>query len=156
MRYLVAILAASAFADEFVVPPHGLDVLAFGAAYHTNRDYDWREWNPGAAIAPWVACGSHVEAFIACGGYANSTHDRTEMFAPGVRVFGTSGTWRFGVTASAALVSGYSRDVLPMCGAFAGWRRVSLECAAFPAASDGDVPRTLVVAAWLRVRVLDL
>jgi hypothetical protein len=153
--FLVPFLFASvAVAEE---THYGLDLYAFGLSRHTNRDYDWREVNPGLAVAPYVKLADHLDAFVLAGGYRNSIDKNTVLTMVGIRLMDTYKDVTYGVSGAAGLMTGYpgppSGNAL---SAFVGYKRVNLEFAYMPRnAGDDTVPGTAVFCAWLRFRVWD-
>lgn len=146
-----SIIAASLAASEF-----GVDVFAMGASYHSNRNYNWKEWNPGGGGSIWASPGYGVEGFVAMGGYKNSTGTGSFFQQVGARyVYDLNDDWIVGGFAAYGVLLGYDdKQTAPVAGASLGWRWLHLE-AAYRPPTDGteDVPGTAVVAAWLRVRV---
>lgn len=135
----------------------GFDAYAFGVSRHSNREYDWKEWNPGGALAPYTSfADGRVEAFMLVGGYKNSTGAGTFLHLLGARgVFGDPDQIHYGVSVAYGVVTGY--DEIPMrvmAGAYVGYDRVSLEMAYEPPnTGNEEIPGTATFAAWLRIRI---
>ena len=149
MRFLaLTLLALTASAADV-----GLDVLGFGASWHSNRNYPWTEVNPGLGVAPYYKIAPGLEAFVAAGGFTNSTNKHTFFAAPGLR-------YQYGYVGAEAGV-GYLnidydaiKEIRFVGSVFASAGPLSLHATYIPKKeSSGDIPDTKGAAVWLRLRI---
>ena len=108
MRCLIFLLYSCVYAADLppspVKNPVSLELDLFGKSYHTNRNYDWNETNPGAGIGIAYADSENADLFASFGSYKDSYSKQAFYGYVGLRgVFGD----RDGLHFTAAIAGGY-------------------------------------------------
>ena len=104
MRFILPLFLAI----PIMASDYGLDAFAFGASRHSNREYDWKEFNPGIAAAPYTTIDDHVEGLLIAGGYRNSLNENTILLMGGIRLVDSYGDFHYGATIACGMMTGYN------------------------------------------------
>lgn len=122
-------LAASAIAAADL-PPDSLELYAFGASHHTNRNVPWREINPGIGLGLAHTFDPAADILVSAGTYRDSVNNAARFAMIGGRFVAGD---RDGFNATAGLSLGYFRG--------SGWD--GRGCAVMPVLSVGYGPVSL-------------
>ena len=160
MRYLLLLLLISNTQAE---ETFDLDAYLFGKSYHTNRQVNYNEINPGLALGiGWQALPS-IDLIATTGVYKDSYYDIAKFAVLGFRfiLIGKRNSLHVTLGASVAYIKGSTFNglgVLPVISL--GYNRIDLCFTGDPTGSDnhiGTTPKsstTQSIAAFLKVNIL--
>jgi hypothetical protein len=141
----------------------GVELDVFGLSYHSNRDYDFNEVNPGLGISlvaepkddsPW-----HFSMVASFGSYKDSYRDQSTYFLVGPRLtLGHQNSFHVTAAVQAGWVSGSGKNgqaIVPFASIGYDWLDIGITGDPVGMGDKNAEYYSKVVAGFLKFRVLD-
>ncbi len=140
-----------------------LELDVFGLSYHTNRDYDFNEVNPGFGLSVAFKSdepdrGYHLSMVVSAGTYKDSYSDQAKYFLVGPRA--TLG-FEKSLHASIAIQGGYlngsgskGQGIVPFASIGYDWFDVGITGDPFGTGGENDAETSKMIAVFLKLRAL--
>jgi hypothetical protein len=150
MKLLALTLLAGCVAAQDVE----VDLLVLGVSHHfQNREYGYREVNPGVGLACW-----YKDFGFAAATYQNSYDLHSTVLMPCFRIVSDSDI-RYGTVLGVSHLTGYGTQTIhPHVSFLVGYGSLDLHVGYLPymRAQDGCAPTSATLQLWLSVVVLRL
>jgi hypothetical protein len=142
-----------------------LELDVFGLSYHTNRDYDYNEVNPGLGVSAVFSSNECLSMVASAGSYKDSFSDQAVYFLVGPRLtIGAEDSFHASVSVQAGYLNGSGKQGLagiPFITLGYDWFNVGITGDVFSRSETVQVSKneavayTKMVAVFLKFRVLD-